>query len=152
MSDQPNVITPNHLDAIEEGARLAARNARDAGRTADGTVLMLCAALRVAWGDRNQAEFRATILQAQLGGWEAACALQVSVLQDVPKYVSVVPYDLERRIEEATETNAGQLLLSRLALAQTLAIAARRWLAQSGIDSDDRALLEAVEAWEASAK
>jgi hypothetical protein len=80
----------------------------------------------------EQAEFKATILQAQLGGWEAACAAQVAVLGDVLSYLHGARYNVEtlkERIEEATETNAGELLLRKLAAMQA-------WIRKAGHQDD----------------
>jgi len=73
--------------------------------------------------ERTQAhaEAKSLILEAQLGGWEAACAAQVEILRDVQTFLryNVVGTahveSLIGRIEKATETNAGELLLVRLA-------------------------------------
>jgi hypothetical protein len=79
-----------------------------------------------------EAETRSAIFQARLAGWEAACAAQVAVLGDVLSYLHGARYDVERlkeRIEEATETNAGELLLKQLDAAQ-------RWIRKAGHQGD----------------
>jgi hypothetical protein len=75
MSEQPNVITPERLQAIEDEAHRAMQRAWDAGHAADGTVPMLCAALRVAWQERDARQAK------YLAAWELIHALDRMVEQ-----------------------------------------------------------------------
>jgi len=52
MSD-PNIITPERLAEIEAEAYRAAERAWALGHASDGTVPLLCLALRAAWGERD---------------------------------------------------------------------------------------------------
>jgi hypothetical protein len=66
-------------------------------------------------GRADEAEARAAILAAQLGGWEAQCAAQLAVLHDLLSYLSGARYNVDtfkRRIEDVTETDAGATLLA----------------------------------------
>jgi hypothetical protein len=70
--------------------------------------------------ERDQAEFKATILQAQLGGWEAACAAQVAAIRRaldgcVFCREGTCRADAHQWLREAIDSNAGELLLKRLA-------------------------------------
>jgi hypothetical protein len=67
----------------------------------------------------DQATFRAHILQAQLGGWEAACAAQVQSAQIYLDALSDTAHTgpqiaARARLANAIDSNAGELLLKRL--------------------------------------
>lgn len=96
----------------------------------------------------DEALGRATILAAQLAGWEAQCAAQVAVLQDLQSYLHGAPYSvdtLKRRIEVVTETNAGQLVLKRLQVAHAVAEAVRALIQGHGTIAAVRAAADAYE-------
>ena len=76
-----------------------------------------------------QAEAKASILQAQLGGWEAQCAAQLLVLQDVADFLGRPdehPADdsgmreLAERVRTVSGTDAGRLVLVELAAMREL--------------------------------
>lgn len=82
----------------------------------------------------QQAEFKATILQAQLGGWEAACAAQVRAAQALLDYYQngLLPDPaldpLLDALHRAIDTNAGELLLKRLETTEIVIGTLREWM------------------------
>jgi len=77
---------------------------------------------RIGYLERTQAhaEAKTLILEAQLGGWEAACAAQVQAariyLDATARTIHTAPQLAARgRLETAIDSNAGELLLKRLA-------------------------------------
>ena len=121
-----------HTDAEVVAIDLDTLRARMQGdKITENDIDLLFALLTVERKRGDTAEFKAMILQAQLGGWAAACAAQVAVLQDVQSYLHGASSDvdtLKRRIEEATETNAGELLLTRLQQAEAVIGTLREWM------------------------
>jgi hypothetical protein len=89
-------------------------------------VLALRESIATLESQLQQAEGRAIILQAQLGGWEAACAAQVLAARAYLDSLAGTNHNdaqlLARgQLELAIDSNAGQLLLTRLQPADELA-------------------------------
>lgn len=63
----------------------------------------------------GQAEAKASILAAQLGGWEAQCAAQVILIREMLAHAERhIPHNMRARAETVIETDAGRVLLERL--------------------------------------
>jgi hypothetical protein len=135
---------------------LRARMQRD-GITEDDLDLLF-ALLTVQQQRGDTAEFKATILQAQIGGWEAACAAQVAAIRRaLPSLIAWHDSTMDAIVEDleiAIDTNVGETLLRQLTRAEAVATSAA--IALYEIDSigalqpHTRSLLAAaVDAYEA---
>ena len=80
----------------------------------------------------REAEGRAVIMQAQLAGWEAACAAQMlaaSAYLKTLRHVGHTDLQLAARhnLEHSIDSNAGEMLLARLRPADELADAVEQF-------------------------
>lgn len=79
-------------------------------------------------GEIDQAKAKNTILQAQLGGWEAACAAQLQAARIYLDATADLAHNgpqiaARGRLVNAIESNVGELLLKRLAWAEAVSAA-----------------------------
>ena len=108
----------------------------------------------------QEAEARAVILQAQLGGWEAQCAAQVEAARAVldqfesnhPVCAIADPGLMSRldALQATIETDAGATILKELQAARHLAVEVQRYLRDTTLSPF--VLANAVDAYELTRK
>jgi hypothetical protein len=92
----------------------------------ENEVTLLRASIATLESQLNEANGRAIILQAQLGGWEAACAAQVDAARAYLGMMGALEHSsaelaARHKLVDAIETNAGEILLARVRPADELA-------------------------------
>ncbi len=91
-----------------------------------------------------EAEVKAQILEAQLGGWEAQCAAQVEAALAYLGQMGFLEHThvqlaARHQLVDTIETDAGRLLLAKLQLYQERLKQAQAWIRKAG-HLDDCAL------------